>query len=463
MTSTASAAPVASTPIGPASLATGSLATGSRATGSLAAVCPPAAPRIASVFAAMGAPANSAATTAVARAAMASGMQIWKATMVEGTRYLSRLPSRGFPPLTVLVDTARWMQLINDRKPPTWSSPNTVVFATSIARLRDFTDGAEDDVVATLFLPPQAGHDSCIVDYSPEQSQVRTAKAAGLTRVFSMDWVGATPEHRDATIEDYIDVIDRAVDHLGGRANLVGDCQGGWLATIYAALRPDRVHTLTIAGAPIDFAAGSPPIGDWVGALGGGDLGFYKDLVAKAGGVLPGKHMLAGFIAMKPESEIEKNLQLLTHLDDAEHVARYQEFEDWFKHVQDIPGAFYLWIIEHLFRDNKLIKGTLMIGGERVDMQRITCPVNLLGGATDHITPPSQVFAAADHVGTDPAEITKATTSGGHLGLFMGNEALRHFWPTILTDVAHRSRQGEPGVAAARAVTAPHDTLIPVP
>ena len=38
--------------------------------------------------------------------------------------------------------------------------------------------------------------------------------------------------------------------------NLVGDCQGGWLATIYAALHPERVNTLTIAGAPIDFHAG---------------------------------------------------------------------------------------------------------------------------------------------------------------------------------------------------------------
>jgi hypothetical protein len=29
---------------------------------------------------------------------------------------------------------------------------------------------------------------------------------------------------------------------------LIGDCQGGWLATIYAAL---RVNTLTLAGPPL--------------------------------------------------------------------------------------------------------------------------------------------------------------------------------------------------------------------
>ena len=50
----------------------------------------------------------------------------------------------------------------------------------------------------------------------------------------------------------------------GGRVNLVGDCQGGWLAAIYAALHPERVNTLTIAGAPIDFHAGDAVIHDSV-------------------------------------------------------------------------------------------------------------------------------------------------------------------------------------------------------
>jgi poly(3-hydroxybutyrate) depolymerase len=394
---------------------------------------------------------------------MSASLSIAKAAVKEGAHYWSRLPGRGFPPLTVLTDTARWVQLMSDRRPPTWSSPHTVVFTTPIARLRDFSDGATDDVLPTLFLPPQAGHDSCIVDFSPQQSQVRTARAAGLTRLFSLDWVGATPQSKDATIEDYIAVIDRAVDHLGGRANLVGDCQGGWLATIYTALRPHRVHTLTIAGAPIDFHAGQPPIGEWVNSLGGNDLAFYRGLVAKAGGVLPGKHMLDGFILLKPESELEKNLQLFSHLDDDEHIARYREFEDWFKHVQDIPGTFYLWIISHLFRDNQLVQGKLVVGGQTVDLGRITCPLNLLAGATDHITPPAQVFAAADHVSTPREDITTATTSGGHLGLFMGSEALRDFWPSIFVDVAARSAAQQTSIDEAEEATAPHDPLVPAP
>ena len=111
-----------------------------------------------------------------------------------------------------------------------------------------------------------------------------------------------------------------------------------------------------------------------------------------------------------PTSEVAKQLELLTNIHDADHVLRHRAFEDWFKHTQDIPGAFYLWIVEHLFRDNALIRGELTVGGERVDLRRIRCPVNLLAGATDHITPPPQVFALAGAVSTP----RQGRDAGGH-------------------------------------------------
>ena len=270
---------------------------------------------------------------------------------------------------------------------------------------------------------------------------MKVIRAAGLERAFSLEWIGATAETRDAGIEDYLRFIERSIEHIGGPVNLIGDCQGGWLAAIYAALHPEHVNTLTLAGAPIDFHAGDAVIHDWVEALGSDDLAFYRWVVEQGGGVLKGEHMLNGFILIKPENEVAKQVQLLTHLHDAEHLERHHHFETWFKHVQDIPGAFYLWIVEHLFMENRLVEGTLEIGGERVDLARIDCPLFLLGGARDHITPPAQVFAAADHVSTPAADIEKHVNSGGHLGLFMGSEALREHWPPILAAVFARSRR----------------------
>lgn len=344
-------------------------------------------------------------------------------------------------PATPVVWAARgalWWSTMLDRRAPRWHRANTITFSTPYAHLRDFTapEHAGDDVVPTLVLPPQAGHSSHVIDFSPRQSQLAVLAAAGLTRLYALEWRPATTATRHITITDYLDVIDRSIRRMGGRANLVGDCQGGWLAAIYAALHPDRVHTLTLAGAPIDFHAGESVIASSTRAMTAalGQLP-YRALVALGGGNMPGQAVLTNFIAIQPQSELSRQLQLLENITDDAHVERYRVFEDWFKHTQDIPGAFYLWLVEHLFQRNELISGDLVVDGRRADLVNITCPLFLLAGSTDHITPPAQLFAAADAVGTPEADVTRRTAQGGHLGLFMGRDALREDWPPLMEAV----------------------------
>jgi poly(3-hydroxyalkanoate) synthetase len=363
------------------------------------------------------------------------------ALMTSAAQYLAGLVARRATLGDVAQDLVTWSHLVTERRPPTWAHENQIVRTWPIARLRHFDpDNAPADMVPTLILPPQAGHDSCIVDYALGQSQVLTAVKAGCAPVYSMDWIGATPETRNCSVEDYITAVHEAVLHIGGHANIVGDCQGGWLATIYAALHPQTVHTLTIAGAPIDFHAGEPLIHDWLRVM--SPIGFtdaYRMLVAAHGGVLPGEVMLNGFKLMKPDAEIDRQTALLAHLHDKRHIERYQRFEDWFQWTQPIPGAFYLWIVEHLFLRNEMLKDELYVGGRHVDLHEIHCPLYLLAGAKDHITPPAQVFALADFAATPEEEVWRITTSGGHLGIFMGHESLRTCWKPVFEDIAARS------------------------
>src|SRR3954447_13002168 len=293
-------------------------------------------------------------------------------------------------PLDLAARGALWWSSMADRRKPEWHLPHRTVLSTPFAHVHDFSPaGAATDVVPTLVLPPQAGHSSHVVDFAPGQSQLAALLDAGLTPLYAMEWRAATAATRDVTITDYLDVIDRAIVRVGGRANLVGDCQGGWLAAIYAALHPHRGHTLTLAGAPLDSPAGESLIAASTHVLPRA-LGMapYRSLVALNGGNMSGRAVLTNFILMQPQTELGRQLQLLEHLDDAEHVERYRMFEDWFKHTQDIPGAFYLWLVEHLFHRNELIDGRLVVDGRRADLGNITCPLFLLAGARYHITPP---------------------------------------------------------------------------
>jgi len=375
------------------------------------------------------------AATNVTRRTYASWLTAWRESAEVVARYWAGAAARGATPLDVAADGARWAQLVSQRRPPTWSTPSEIVDASPLAVLRRFGSGRRGRPL--LVLPPQAGHHSCIVDYSAEQSQVRTALAAGYRQVHVLEWLGATEQTKDASIEDYLTVVGSAIERIGGPVDLIGDCQGGWLATIYTALHPDDVGTLTIAGAPIDAHAGDSAIADYV-RLGGG-MTPYRLAVELGDGMLRGSFMLAGFVALQPETEVATHLDLALHLDDEAYVARYAEFRDWYAHTQPIPGGMYLWAVEHLFLGNELVRGEMAIGGRPVSLGAVRCPVALLGGSKDHITPAEQVFALADHAGTGPADISMQLVSGGHLGLFMGHDALATAWRPLFESLTRTS------------------------
>src|SRR3954462_10784160 len=235
-----------------------------------------------------------ACSRSLPRQGLHDALEMWRVA-AEGTfDYWAQALGR---PGRLPLDVVRFWSEVSTHRRPEWSRPHEIGREWPVARLRDFSQGSTAPVTPTLVLPPQAGHDSGIVDFSPDQSQMQTIRDAGLTRAFTLDWIGATARTRHAGIDDHLEVIDPTCAPPGGPANLIGDCQGGWLATIYAALNPEKVNTLTIAGAPIDFHCGEPVIHSVVDALApGGDLAFYRNLVAMNGGVLRGEDMLNGFI-----------------------------------------------------------------------------------------------------------------------------------------------------------------------
>ena len=325
---------------------------------------------------------------------------------------------------------------------PSWATTNQVLLDLDTMRARDFTTAhAKADGVPVIIDAPYAGHSATIADYADGQSLVQTLRAAGADRIFVTDWKSATPAMKEFDIDKYLAEINVLVDDLGGRAILVGLCQGGWMSAMYAARYPDKVPAMVLAGAPIDTHEGNGPLKQMVESL---PDGFYDELVEAGDGLMRGETMLAGWKHMHPGQQyLGKFIDLYEHVEDPEYLKRTETFERWYENPLDLPGRYYLQAIHDLFHDNAFARGRFHALGRRIDLRDVTCPLYLLAGRNDDITTKEQVFAARNLVGTKAGAIEEKLVPGGHIGLFMGGRTLRDTWPGIGAWLLENGAAGE--------------------
>ncbi len=317
---------------------------------------------------------------------------------------------------------------------PEFATANRIVIELHTLRLRDFTTEADPDECPTVIDAPYAGHTAVIADFHAGQSLVETLLANGLSRVYVTDWKSATKEMKDYDIDNYLAEINVCVDELGGRVNLVGLCQGGWMSTMYAARYPDKVRSLVLAGAPIDTDGGDGPIKQMAHRL---PMSQYEELIVLGGGLMRGRFMLEAWKNMHPGQQyFRKYVDLYEHIDDPAYVEKEEAFEAWYENPIDLPGRWYLQAVQELFKENRLAKGTFVGLGRTLSLKDIQCPVYLLAGDDDDITTKEQVFNAEAYFGTPKDRIVKSLVPGGHIGLFMGSRTLRDHWPEIARWIA---------------------------
>jgi poly(3-hydroxyalkanoate) synthetase len=234
---------------------------------------------------------------------------------------------------------------------------------------------------------------------------------------------------KDLEIDQYLAELNVCVDELGGRVNLVGLCQGGWLSAMYAARFPQRVARLVLAGSPIDTDGGDGQIKRMVHEY---PVSFYEELVAEGGGLMRGEMMLAGWKNMHPEAHyFGQHVDLYEHIGDPGYLRKEETFLRWYENPIDLPGRWYLQAIVQLFKENRLAKGTFIGLGRKLRLRDVSCPVYLLAGDGDDITTKDQVFDAEKYLGTPKDKVKKKLVPGGHIGLFMGARTLKETWPEI--------------------------------
>jgi poly(3-hydroxyalkanoate) synthetase len=307
-----------------------------------------------------------------------------------------------------------------------WTTANIVALELPTMRLRDFSIDAKD--APTLICGPFALHGANIADFAHQHSLVEALLAAGIGHLLLTDWRSATAEMRFFSIDTYLADLNVAVDHMGGNVDLIGICQGGWMALIYAGRFPQKVRRLVIAGAPVDLAVDSA-ISIAAKTV---PLSVFEDLVALGESRLLGQRMLGLWGWRELDSAaIQEILQLPGDEESRLAQAREARFRVWNATTVDLPGTYYLEVVQWIFRENRLAEGRFVALGKRIDLSAIHQPIFLLAAREDEFVAPDQVLSTARLVGTADRDRREAVVAGSHVSLFMGQRTLTDTWRRI--------------------------------
>jgi poly(3-hydroxybutyrate) depolymerase len=327
----------------------------------------------------------------------------------------------------------QWVRLAGVGEPspaaagPAWTTENQVVLELPTMCLRDFSGRTVGHPV--VICAPFALHQATIADFAPGHSLVAALRAEGLSRLLLTQWRSASAQMQFFSIDTYLSDLNVAVDELGGRADLIGLCQGGWMALMFAARFPGKVGKLVLAGAPIDLSAGESSLSRLATSV---PLAVFRDLVRLGGGRILGARALDLWGGQTLTSaSIREVLQLPAHLAGSRLADLERSFRDWYARTVDLPGQYYLEVVDWLFKQNLLAQGRFVALGHRIDLGDLRAPLFLLAAPEDELIAPAQVFATARRVGTPACDIRTASAAGPHLSLFLGAETLQRVWPDI--------------------------------
>ena len=308
---------------------------------------------------------------------------------------------------------------------PPWASANEVVLELGATRLRRFAEGAGRPL---LVCAPFSMHGAQIADLCEGHSLMRALRASGAP-LYLVEWRSARPDQSGRGIDDYLADLLVLFEELGGSADFIGLCQGGWLGLMFAARFPGKIGRLVLAGAPVDIAAAPSAISAAADAT---PLGVFRDLVAMGGGLaLSAQSSRLWRPLPDAPADIHGLLQGPGACDEA-FSPFVEAFRAWSAYTLDLPGAYYLEVAEIFYKNNALARGEFVALGKRLDLRAVRNPLFLLAGSDDEIVAPAQTFACADLVGTPAGQVVRRLAEGQHLSLFFGARILREVWPEII-------------------------------
>ena len=317
-------------------------------------------------------------------------------------------------------------QIVAQQERLDWSTANAVVLEHGAMRLRRFEGGTDE--LPPLLIVYSHVNSPCVIDLHPDHSLVHRLVEKG-NRVFLLDWgtVSESDCSNDISVytEHYIDVAVKFLQQNTGfgSVNLLGICQGGTFALCYACLHPSSVNKLVMVVTPVDFHAGNSLLRHWARYI---DI----NLLEQSPQNVPGNLITILFQMMRPFEDVVRQVKQIDRPVDNRNLELLIKMDQWVYHCPDQPGLAFAQFLRLFYQQNALINQQLVIGGQDVDLKRLSMPVLNAYAIKDHLVPPASSAALGQFL--DDQNYRELKFEGGHIGLLVSKRAQQ----TILAKIS---------------------------
>lgn len=316
------------------------------------------------------------------------------------------------------------------------NSVKTEVYREDKVRLFHYEPLAEQTCKVPVLICYALVNRYYMMDLQSDRSLIGNLLRSGLD-IYIIDWGYPSKMDQFLTMEDYIQgYLNSCVDFVSNETghdqiNLLGVCQGGTFSTIYTALNPDKIKNLVCMVSPIDFRSTDGLLNLWAQDL---DV----DTLVDTYGVIPGWFMNYGFLMLKPfQLIIDKYVSMLDIMHNREALSNFVRMEKWIFDSPGQAGEAFRKFIKDLYQGNKLVKGELEIGGERVSLKDVTCPLLNIYGTKDHLVPAECSRPLTDLVGSKDTEAMELPI--GHIGMYVSSKSQKVLAPRVVEWLTERS------------------------
>jgi len=314
------------------------------------------------------------------------------------------------------------------------ASEGSVIFRSDLFELIQYQPKtAEVAPIPLLYVFSQVNR-FYLGDLTPDRSLFQRLLDAGIP-VFAISWKNPTTAERDWNLDTYaggvIEAI-RVMRQVAGqdKIHLIGVCAGGLAAAaaagVLAARGADWIDALSLFINVLDFRPEDSDFGLFVSER---SVEAQKAMVRNKG-IYAEKDVFEMFALLRIEENIMSFFRsnYLLGQDPLKHPLLF-----WSMDYTRVPAEMQCDFLD-LSYNNQIVKKEKRVLGKRIDFSRVTYPVYLMAGSTDHITPWKACYRSTQMFG---GEVTFVLTNQNHTQTISGrldNRHLRYWIPRELPE-----------------------------